>query len=362
MKDNYSITTWLSKEECSALRTIAILSIVVHNFAHKLPCAAVENEFAFNIDNSFYFCNNVLSSDFLIHIFSFWGHLGVPIFVFLSAYGLSLKYENEVTINRKHFIFCHYKKLFFPLLFGSIAYLVVMYFVEGHCSFHAARFVTQCTMILNLIYPHELNFSPGPYWYFGMTMQLYIIYIFMVYKKSTRWLLSILFISLVLLALLHNQYKLLVWFKCNSIGWLLPFTIGIWASRYSYFSNLFYRKRKIVTLLVSSILLFIFGNNYYLWICIPAVTICLTISFVKLAPTKIWKRINIIGANSMYIFVIHPLIRDIILPFVPNMGRYGAMIIYITSTLIIAYIVSICVKSFTDVRTSRQTNNARGMD
>ena len=80
------------------MRTIAILSIVVHNFAHKLPGAAVENEFAFNIENSINFSNKVLSSDFLIHIFSFWGHLGVPIFVFLSAYGISLKYGNEVSI------------------------------------------------------------------------------------------------------------------------------------------------------------------------------------------------------------------------------------------------------------------------
>ncbi len=98
MKEKCSINSWLSKEECATLRTIAILSIVVHNFAHKLPGAAVENEFAFNIENSINFSNKVLSSDFLIHIFSFWGHLGVPIFVFLSAYGLSLKYGNEVSI------------------------------------------------------------------------------------------------------------------------------------------------------------------------------------------------------------------------------------------------------------------------
>ena len=70
MKEKCSINSWLSKEECATLRTIAILSIVVHNFAHKLPGAAVENEFAFNIENSINFSNKVLSSDFLIHIFS----------------------------------------------------------------------------------------------------------------------------------------------------------------------------------------------------------------------------------------------------------------------------------------------------
>ena len=115
MKENCSMNNWLSREECSALRTIAILSIVVHNFAHKLPGASSENEFAFSKDNSYYFWNNVLSSDFFIHLFSYWGHLGVPIFVFLSAYGLSLKYGNGEYVNRKHYLFSHYKKLFYLL-------------------------------------------------------------------------------------------------------------------------------------------------------------------------------------------------------------------------------------------------------
>lgn len=345
MKDNCSIKSWLSKEECSALRTIAILSIVVHNFAHKLPGSAVENEFAFNIDHTKYFLNNVLSSDFIIHIFSFWGHLGVPIFVFLSAYGLSMKYGNNEVINRKHFLFSHYKKLFFPLLFGSLAYLIIMYFVEGAFSFPVARFVTQCTMLLNLIYPHELNFSPGPYWYFGMTMQLYVVYVFLVYKKSMKWLLSLTILSFVILVILQNEYRILVWAKCNVIGWLLPFAIGIWASRHSTFSTLFSGKSKVASSFISSIILFAFSSNYYLWILIPAVTVCLAISFIKIVPISIWKQINIVGVNSMYIFVVHPLIRDITLPSVPTLGRYGAMVIYIASTLIIAYLVSQCIKN-----------------
>lgn len=345
MKDNCSIKSWLSKEECYALRTIAILSIVVHNFAHKLPGSAVENEFAFNIDHTKYFWSNVLSSDFIIHIFSFWGHLGVPIFVFLSAYGLSMKYGNHEVINRKHFLFSHYKKLFFPLLFGSLVYLIIMYFVEGTFSFPAARFVTQCTMLLNLLYPHELNFSPGPYWYFGMTMQLYLIYAFFIYKKSMKWLLVLTILSLVILVFLQNEYKILVWAKCNGIGWLLPFVIGIWASRYSSFSTLFSGKSKIACLFISTILLFAFSNNYYLWNLIPAVIVCLAISFIKTIPISTWKKINIVGINSMYIFVIHPLIRDIMLPLVPTLGRYGAMALYILSTLIIAYLVSQCIKS-----------------
>ena len=285
-----------------------------------------------------------MSSDFFIHFFSFWGHLGVPIFVFLSAYGLSLKYGNKEAINWKVFLFSHYKKLFIPLLLGTTAYMIIIYFETGGNPFSLARFVTQCTMILNLLYPHELNMSPGPYWYFGMTMQLYVLYIFLVYKKDVKWLLGLMLLSIVFLACLYHDYQLLVWSKCNFIGWLIPFTAGIWSLKYNYFNKLFSNNNKIATLIVSALFLCIFGNNYFLWIFIPAVVICLGISFIKTTPISIWKRINIIGANSMYIFVIHPIIRDIMHPMIPILGKYGAMALYVVLTLTIAGFVSQFVK------------------
>ena len=344
MEEDRSINNWLSREECTALRTIAILSIVVHNFAHKLPGASSENEFGYNVDNSNYFWNNVISSDFFIHLFAYWGHLGVPIFVFLSAYGLSLKYERKDYINLKQFLLSHYKKLFYPLLIGSIVYLFIMYMIGEDISFSLPRIILQCTMLLNLVYSYEQYMTPGPYWYFGMTMQLYIVYIFLVYKKPMKWLLGLTIVSIILLAYLYHDYKVLVWSKCNILGWLLPFAIGIWSIRFDYFSMLSSKKSKVVSLIIFFSFFCLFDRNYYLWLFIPAVVLYIAICFVKLVPINLWKYIRGAGSNSMYIFVVHPIIRDIMLPLVPNMGRYGTMILYIVSTLIIAWLVSQCIK------------------
>ena len=47
-------------------------------------------------------------------------------------------------------------------------------------------FVMQITMTGNFaLHPNSL-IKPGPYWYFGLTMQLYIIYIFLVYRRSLK--------------------------------------------------------------------------------------------------------------------------------------------------------------------------------
>ena len=76
------------------LRGLAILSIILHNYTHWMHGAIFENEFMYQS----WHVSKLL--DYLSHpdgrlplqFFSFFGHYGVVIFVFLSAYGLEKKY------------------------------------------------------------------------------------------------------------------------------------------------------------------------------------------------------------------------------------------------------------------------------
>ncbi len=84
----------LSLNECSAIRGIAIIMIFVHNYCRWI-FSAKENEYQFSRERV-NVLNDALSNfnwDFPAQIFSFFGHYGVPIFLFLSAYGLVKKYE-----------------------------------------------------------------------------------------------------------------------------------------------------------------------------------------------------------------------------------------------------------------------------
>ena len=177
----------MTQLECSVLRCIAIVSIMLHNFAHWLPNAARENEFSYSFENYFYFWNSIIGKGFFIQFFSFWGHLGVPVFVFLTGYGLAQKYDQKSQVKWKTFLYNHWKKLFIPLVVGTIIHVIVMYILEGRfiCSFN--RVLVQCSMLLNFISPWHI--LPLPYWYLGMTMQLYIIYLLFVYKRSMNPLL-----------------------------------------------------------------------------------------------------------------------------------------------------------------------------
>ncbi len=315
MKTSEKYFFHLTSLECSALRTIAIIIIVLHNFAHKIPFAALENEFSYHLEHDIYFSNNIFTSNFLINLFSYWGHLGVSIFVFISGYGLSIKYSEKIKIKKKDFIISHYKKLFYPILLGTITYIIIMYCFHKEVSFSIPRFILQCSMLLNLAYPHELYFSPGPYWYFGMTMQIYLIYIFIIHRRPILYIVSFTTISLTLMGLLHDYQNIIVWTKCNVIGWATPLCIGIIASKKISKYDIHYNHPVLFTIfMLSLIMLILSGKSYYLWLLAPIFVITIAISFVKMIPSRLWEKTKIIGNASLYLLIIHPIVRDITLP------------------------------------------------
>lgn len=334
----------MTKTECSVIRAYAILSIFLHNYIHWLPNTPQENEFEFDVNRHWSFINSIISgSDIFINLFSYLGHLGVPVFVFLSGYGLAQKYDKQATIGIKSFIAKHFTKLFKPLLGGMLIYIIVMYIRDGEWpTFHTLAL--QCLMLQNLIVPFERFGSPEPYWYFGMTMQLYVIYIVFVYKHSLRWITAFTLLSIILSVILGGIDKylpLFVWLKYNSIGWLLPFFLGIILSKYP--QTQFIRIKKVFMALIILLcfsLLILFDCNFYTWLFIPAIAVILAIYSTLILPVAVKRVAAIIGDISLYIFVIHPIIRELTI----DTGYYGhpywGISIYTFFTLLIAYLIS----------------------
>ena len=89
----------LTKSDNHLLKGIAILSIMLHNLLHLLPGAVAENEFTFSARNIqrvlFEFHHSQEVWRMVASVFSHFGHYGVPIFLFLSGYGLVMKYEKS---------------------------------------------------------------------------------------------------------------------------------------------------------------------------------------------------------------------------------------------------------------------------
>lgn len=323
---------FLNRSECQVLRGLAILSIVLHNFSHFLKWAAHENEFYFFPENDAYFYNHVISLKFVAHFFSYYGHLGVPVFVFLTGYGLTVKYSNnrEQFVGWVSFIVSHFKKLFSPMLIGVISFYVIYYLLNARLwDGWLVSLSTQLTMTSNLL-PHP-NFviHPGPYWYFGLTMQLYVLYSFVIYKRKTYVFIFIVLVSFFLLLLLKSHYYLLVWFKYNFIGWLLPFAGGIVMGNIQSQSHVI--KNRCIwggIIAVSASIILWSGGWYYTWLMIPVFSVLFFIGICKLLTGCAYKACMFLGDISMFIFVVHPIVREIVLTLMPFSQWYVNLFLY----------------------------------
>lgn len=329
----------MNKKECSALRGIAIMFIMLHNYCHWLPFAVPENEFSFDVGKYIQFWNAISWDTIIIQFFSFWGHLGVSVFVLLSGYGLVLKYDNTI-INWKSFIVKHYKKLCIPMILGFVTFYIVTFIINYPTNQDLStiipikRFVAQTTLIINFLpNPHRL-IEPGPYWYFGLTMQLYLIYLLFIYKRSIKIFTLIALCVFLFSLFLENNPKLLISTKYNFIGWLFPFIYGIMMGRKTYNLSI----RLTYTIVVITILLIpLFGYSYYTWLLIPLLVAILATHMSTIIPISITNIFDIIGKKSLYIFVLHPITRELTIQYGLAGNPYIGLTMYIILTLVLVW-------------------------
>ena len=100
------------------MRGISILAICLHNLLHWNSLSFVqENESTFIIERPYQFFDNLqhLKTSIIFDVFYFLGFYGVPVFIFLSGYGLVKKWEKKQGNNLIFIPFFkdNYRKLFF---------------------------------------------------------------------------------------------------------------------------------------------------------------------------------------------------------------------------------------------------------
>src|SRR5579885_1478946 len=115
----------LDKRDTTILKALAILAIVFHNFFH-VAIKVHENEFDFRPERFGAFMQAVVHPSLTIQaLFAFYGHYGVQIFIFLSAYGLAKTHWDDPS-SWHSFMWSRVKKLYpmFTLVVAFWAALV----------------------------------------------------------------------------------------------------------------------------------------------------------------------------------------------------------------------------------------------
>lgn len=253
-------STILSRPACNALRGLAIIGIFLHNYCHWLGPIVKENEYQYfqhNVD----WLNQVMVSMDLnlpVHLLSFFGHYGVPVFLFLSAYGLVMKYEAKPHLSTEqqtrmysisgkkltgsinwrdplHFIRYHYLKLFKMMIAGFVAFTMLDLITPGSHHYAALDIVAMLGMFNNVLPNPDNIIWPGPYWFFGLMLQLYIVYRLLLYRRHWGWTVGLMAICIVIQLILgfdNPESEVMNRYRYNFMGGMLPFGLGILYARY----------------------------------------------------------------------------------------------------------------------------------
>ena len=356
--------TLLNRTECSALRGLAIIGIFMHNFIHWLGPMVKENEYTYNQHNVDWLMQVLQKpdKDILWHLFSFFGHYGVPVFVFLSGYGLVLKYEKSAKAlsNTPHdydgqkgislsllfayqFLKKHFMKLFPMMVLGFACFAMIDRITPGHHHWNYIDVIGMLTMTENL-FPH-FDIWPGPYWFFGLIMQLYLIYILIMYRWRHWGVTAALILAcwgIQALCFDNPTGEALNRIRYNCIGNVMPFCLGVLLARLNNdnFATVHSAlQRNMIygfAFIISIILIFTLSLSFHSWLWVPAFIIVFSVALIKLLPLPCIKPLDWVGALSAAIFVCHPITRKIFIPISQSGQMVDGLILYVVSTIVVA--------------------------
>ena len=334
----------LSLAESNALRGIAILGIMLHNYCHFLGFAVKENEYTFTLAKPMQLLDRLTAIDhhLFVHIMSFFGHYGVPVFLFISGFGLVRKYEQGTahTVRPLPFIGFHYAKLLRLMFLGYIGFAVVSYLhPHGYHGYTFGRVAAQLLMYINLLPTPDRIIKPGPYWFFGLMLQLYVVYRLMLYRKSS-WL------TVVLIALCWGIQAMfspeqdpggvmLNRIRYNCIGGMLPFGAGVLYARHGQCLD---KSVYGVIALMSAVVVFTGSFNFHTWLWVPLFVVSGAVATIKLLPATALSPCIWVGGISSALFVAHPITREIIIKMSFRGEIYTGLAIYIVASVLLAWL------------------------
>lgn len=298
------------------MRGLSIIAIALHNFCHIAPHVVRENESEFIAENAVGIVNSDLfsSPQGIFDILSYFGWYGVPVFIFLTGFGLVAKYESPDAdpFLPRPFLRANWLKLIRLMVPGILLLIITawaraLYF--GHFAvFTSLDYLFQFTMLPDLVYPWSPP-NPGVCWYFGMTMQLYLLYALIVHRRRPLLLGALIVLSLALQFSFHPASDYITWIRVNALGWLTVFALGIiWART----SPAIPRPLAIIIALAALVAFIPTTLNPIAWQLSILLVVIIIYALARLSlKIPLWRDAWIfIGRLSPYIFASHPLLRQ----------------------------------------------------
>lgn len=335
---------FLTREECTAMRGIAILAIMLHNYCHFIGKIVKENEYQFFNTHNEGLWQVITHPDTLlpVHLLSYFGHYGVPVFLFLSGFGLVMKYERKMQeqVAVVPFIRYNYLKLLRMLIVGFVLFIIVDIMTPGRFQYHWYNVIAQLLMYINVLPTPDKIIWPGIYWFFGLMLELYIVYRLLLYRQKNWVVITLVAVCWLLQVFCDPEGETLNRIRYNFIGGMLPFGAGILVGRsIDRFHCSMSRWLWAMVAVVVAALIFVMCFHYQSWLWIPILIIVGTIAIVKAMPLTVMSLMVWFGSISAAMFVAHPIARKLFINIAWRQDIYDGLMLYVIATTALSWAV-----------------------
>ncbi len=347
----------LNKQQCNAMRGLAIICIMLHNYCHMFSFAIKESEDIWAIDQTRRWGDYLqhIDGNLFVHVMSFFGFYFLPAFMFLGGYGLVRKYEvGCIPFRAGNFVFKSWRKLLALVFLPQILFVAVQISMIGftRCTPQgilaqfamANNFLIGCRCAINSLLDTHLYFGivikPYIYWYLGLTMELYIIYALIhrfQSQKARLWIPIGIVITgaVLLLAFPQNSVGAKIMHFNAPVG-LIPFGLGILAGRFGKAEWLTTRRAAIL-LPLSIIVIIASSYNYWAW-CINYLWGTVMVVCCGVLMRGITLRVFVkVGEVSALVYILHPVIRELVklisIRYFPT-WTYTQLTVYVLLTIL----------------------------
>lgn len=317
----------LDLRDSTTLKGIAILAIAFHNYFHLLSPAR-ENEFNFDPRRVFSLIAAVQDPRYCVQgLFSFFGHLGVQVFIFLSAYGLATRYWDNRT-GWVPFVWGRACKIY-PMFLVSIGlWAVILGLPNGLAGpleltrANSGSLVLTVLGVSNLVPGHGIP-PVGPWWFIPFIIQLYCLWP-LLRACASRFGpkgLAVLSAGSLFLVITTNGFLIDHWsldLLLSPIGCLPVICLGIAAARFGYFPNRAGVAVAACIFLASNF----FGPVFPLGFpCATVVMIWMYVQLRAILPgLALWHRA---GLSSMALFLVNGFARDPFFEMASSVRNWG---------------------------------------
>lgn len=350
----------LTKENSQILRGLAILSIMMHNFLHReIWGLSGENEMSFVQEkaNAFFDALMLRQTDFLgvcCELFSFVGWIGVPVFVFLTGYGVALsgrELQSEfdagkrvLNHNQSFYIKRQWLKLF-VLMLPAMAFFALVDFLQK--DFSPVLLIKRgfyLTQLANFVYPF-VKCTPGVYWYFGLTFQFYLLWA-LFGKKQKSW--TLLIISIITMLGLYFTCRfapsdiLSIYRHCFT-GWFEVFAFGLFFAQNKACNEkvqlAWYWELLLLPFLICLVILLNIRLELWLFLPITALVTFFCLASLLMRVKYVSSLFKWIGRLSACIFVCHPIARLLVVQLMYKKFSLAVIVlVYVVLTFILAMV------------------------